>query len=129
MPHYYHFASQPRRYYSDYQSGQYWPGSRAATTRALGEMPLEPDLSYDGTGWTGFQKSRYKLSTRPRGNDDRLFYYERPNDGAPEPLSPQMYPQWQAQQLGFWDGLSDNEKKLATVAAVGVGAYLLFFRK
>ena len=101
MARYYHFAGEPQPRYSNWKPG-YWPGFRGAETRALGNV-LQDDLSYSGSGWDGFKESKYVLSSKPGGYEDYLFYYSRPQQGAPEPLSPQAVPQWQAKQLGEVD--------------------------
>jgi hypothetical protein len=127
MPRYYQFGGSPHRYMSNWD-GWYpnYPG-RAATSRALGDVifPMASELNYPGTAWDKLRESQYNLSPPPRGYQKELFYKERPTQGAPEPLSPQQYPQWQARELGFWAGLSDNEKRLAVIAVGGVAALLL----
>ena len=130
MPRYYQYGGTPQRFYSEWNNWYPDYASRSATSRGLGDVifPMASELDYPGTAWDKLRESQYKLSTPPRGYDKNLFYRERPQQGAPEPLSPQQYPQWQARELGFWAGLSDNEKRLAILAVGGVAAYFLLKR-
>lgn len=121
-PRYYRFGGQPIRYEARWD-GRALPGTRSPEAHELGVGDASiPDSFYTGTYNEELQESYYPVSGYPST-------LTAPGRGSAEPLSPQRYPEWQLEELGFFGALSDNEKRLTLLAVGGVAAYFFFFRK
>lgn len=122
MPRYYkppasQYATFPRR-------SRWFPslaGERVQSLSTPGvRLPYDIESDAPETYSDDFQESYYPSYSGSRAN---AFRYGAPTPGAPEPLSPQMYPVVSGFDLGSAGTVA------VVVGAAALGAYLFWFRK
>jgi hypothetical protein len=117
---YFQFGIQPRFAYNwRGGAGGVMPGRMAPASLGSADM-VESGLDANWVGYPAFKRTILHQAYRDMGDWPLL----RP--AGPEPLDPN---ESALGAIPIWDGLSDNEKTLAMVAAAAGVGWFLFIRK